>query len=67
MKLLSLRELKSAKGIPHSRSSIYRLVSIGRFPKPVKLGVGPSARIAFLENEVDAFIAAAANERGGTA
>lgn len=63
MKLLSLRELKSAKGIPFAKSTLYTLISAGKFPKPVKLGSHENSRIAFIESEVDAFIAQAANER----
>ena len=41
-------------------ASIMRLVKIDKFPKPVELG---SARIAFVEEEVDAWIEARAAER----
>ncbi|EGW1713824.1 AlpA family transcriptional regulator [Escherichia coli] len=32
---------------------IYRLISLGRFPKPVKIG---SRSVAFIESEVDEWI-----------
>ena len=38
-----------------SRSTIYAWMRDGRFPKPIKLGLRP---IAWLEDAVDAFIAA---------
>ena len=41
-------------------ASIMRLVRIGKFPKPVPLG---SARIAFVEREVDEWIEARMKER----
>lgn len=36
MKFLRLPEVKSAVGM--SRSQIYRLIQMGEFPKPVKIG-----------------------------
>lgn len=37
----------------YSRSGIYKLISQGRFPKPVKIG---TRAIAFIESEVDEWI-----------
>lgn len=37
-----------------SKSSIYRLIALQEFPQPVRLG----RSIAFLESEIDAWIAA---------
>jgi prophage regulatory protein len=37
-----------------SRTEIYRRIELGVFPKPIKLG---PKRIAFVESEVDAWIA----------
>lgn len=36
MKFLRLPEVKTAVGM--SRSQIYRLIQLGQFPKPVKIG-----------------------------
>lgn len=63
MRLLSLRELKTDKGIPLAKSTLYTLITAGKFPKPVKLGSHENSRIAFIESEVDAYIAQCANER----
>lgn len=53
MKLLSLGELKEIKGIPYSRSHIYRLVARGEFPAPIHLSKN---RIGFIEEEIDHWI-----------
>ena len=50
-RLIKLGEVKQETGL--SRSSIYRLVKNGDFPKPVKLGERASA---WLESEVDQWI-----------
>jgi prophage regulatory protein len=46
-RLLSMRETQAIT--KYSRPSIYRLISKGLFPTPVKLG---PAKIAFWENEI---------------
>ena len=53
MRLLTLPELKTSKGVPFSRQHIYRLVDAGQFPRPIKGGV---QRIAFVESEIDQWI-----------
>lgn len=62
-RLIPLKELGPAKGIPYSRAQIYRMIGEGRFPRPVKLG---EHRIAFVEQEVDAWIKAKIAERDAT-
>jgi prophage regulatory protein len=54
-RLLELVELKPVKGISYSKAQLYRLIKAGKFPRPIKLG---EHRIAFVESEIDAFIAA---------
>jgi len=51
-KLLAFSDLK-AQGIPFTRQHIARLIKQGRFPAPIKLGVGTNRWIA---SEVDAWI-----------
>ena len=41
------------RGTGYGRAWIYRLISLGRFPKPVKIG---SRSVAFIESEVDEWI-----------
>ena len=52
-KPLSFAELKTTKGIPFSRQHVYRLVSAGEFPAPIKLGAMTNA---WLEHEIDAWL-----------
>jgi prophage regulatory protein len=55
MKLLSFSELKTVKGIPYSKSQIYRLIRAGKFPAPIRLGPN---RVSFIEEQTDAWIEA---------
>jgi len=52
--LLRFDDLKAVKGITFSRSHLARLEEDGVFPKRVRVGANT---IAWLESEVDAFIA----------
>ncbi|EFF3971032.1 AlpA family transcriptional regulator [Escherichia coli] len=49
--LLRLSDVMRRTG--YGRAWIYRLISLGRFPKPVKIG---SRFVAFIESEVDEWI-----------
>jgi len=51
-RILRMPETKARTGVP--RSSIYRLLAMGEFPRPIKLG---ARSIGFVESEVDAWIA----------
>jgi prophage regulatory protein len=53
MKVLDVDGLQ-AKGIKYSAAHRWRLIKAGKFPKPVKLGLG---RNAWVEEEVDAYLA----------
>jgi prophage regulatory protein len=66
MRMLSLPELRSRKGIPYSREHIRRLVNACLFPKPVKLGQRQNARVAWFEQEVDQWLADRMAERDKT-
>jgi prophage regulatory protein len=52
-RLIRLREVQHRVGL--GRSTIYRWMSEGRFPKPVQLG---GHAVAWVEAEVEAWIAA---------
>jgi predicted DNA-binding transcriptional regulator AlpA len=52
MRLLSLAQVQQ-RGIPYCRDHLRRLVRAGKFPRPVEVGPG---RIAWVEEEVDAYI-----------
>ncbi len=60
MRLLTLPELKTCKGVPYSRQHVYRLVASGQFPRPLRLSEN---RIAFVESEVDEWIEQARTAR----
>jgi prophage regulatory protein len=60
IKLITFDELKPRKGVPYHRNHIRRMVAAGSFPKPVPLS---SKRIAWVETEVDAWLAERASAR----
>lgn len=60
MRLLSLPELKSVKGIPHSRAHIHRLVKAGKFPAPIHIS---DNRIVWTEKSIDELVAERIAER----
>jgi prophage regulatory protein len=60
MKLIAYSDLKEKKGIRYSRVHVARLEKADKFPKHVNLG--PQS-IGWLEEEIDAWIAAKAVER----
>ena len=60
MKLLTFAQLGPEKGIPHCRDHVRKLVKAGKFPAPIQLSEN---KIAWLEAEIDAIIAARTEER----
>ena len=60
MRLLSMPELRTLKGISYSKAHIHRLIGAGKFPRPIKLGEN---RNAWIETEIDAHIEAKIAER----
>lgn len=48
MKLLSANDLRDI-GIDYTRNSLWRLVKLGQFPKPIRIGLG---RNAWIESEI---------------
>jgi prophage regulatory protein len=63
MRVIPFAGLKPEKGIPYSSVWIRKLIADGKFPKPITLG---KQRVAFLESEIDAWIAERAAERDVT-
>jgi prophage regulatory protein len=57
-------ELKPKKGIGYSKTQLWRKEKDGTFPRRVRIG---AQRHAWLENEIDNWIAARAAEREGAA
>jgi prophage regulatory protein len=60
---LIFRQLKPEKGIPYSRQYLSQLEKLGKFPRRFKLGPGTWGQVAWLEEEIDAFLDACAAER----
>jgi prophage regulatory protein len=60
MKLLSMDELRSVKGISFSRPHLFRLIKAGQFPTPLKIGEN---RNAWTEEEIDAWVEKRVTER----
>lgn len=61
-RLLRLREVENMTGM--TRSTIYRKMPLGRFPRPYRLGEGGGVR--WKKTEVDAWIAAMAATGGAS-
>jgi prophage regulatory protein len=59
MKLIAMNALGD-KGIPYSRAHLYRLIRADAFPKPIRLGEN---RIAFVEDEIEAWLEKKVSER----
>jgi prophage regulatory protein len=60
MKLITFNQMKSDKGVPYCRVHLMRKVDAGEFPRPVTLS---GKRIAWIEKEIDAWIADKAERR----
>ncbi len=58
MKMLRLPDVIEKTGL--SRSSIYKYVSLGKFPKPVHLG---ERTIAWIDSEIEDWLSAKINQR----
>jgi prophage regulatory protein len=54
MRLLSKTEVR--KRVLYSPAHIARLEAAGTFPKRVRLGNGPRARVGWLETEIDEWL-----------
>ncbi|BAQ17932.1 helix-turn-helix transcriptional regulator [Methyloceanibacter caenitepidi] len=63
MRVLSIEEL-GQKGIRFSRTHIYRLIRKNEFPRPIRLG---EQRVAFVEDEIDAWLRSKIEERDSPA
>jgi prophage regulatory protein len=64
MRVIVFDRLKSEKGITYSRDHLRRKCDKGEFPKPIPLS---EHRIAWVEAEVDAWLAKRAAQRDGAA
>jgi prophage regulatory protein len=62
MRVIVFERLRPEKGITYSRDHLRRKCGKGQFPKPIPLS---EHRIAWVEAEVDAWLAERAAERDG--
>lgn len=53
MKVLRLRDVTNTSGL--SRSSIYRLMKLGLFPKSIKIGI---TAVGWMESDIEHFLVA---------
>lgn len=60
MRVLSYPDLRDRKGVVWSRAHVYRMIKAGKFPRPLKLGVGTTA---WLEEDIDRWLARRVTER----
>jgi len=60
--LLAFSDL-AGKGIPFTRQHVARLIKCGRFPAPIKLGIGTNRWIA---SEIDGWLSQRKAERDAT-
>ncbi|WP_227369343.1 MULTISPECIES: helix-turn-helix transcriptional regulator [Halomonadaceae] len=58
MKLIRIKDVMDRTGL--ARSTIYKYISEGKFPRPIKLG---ARAVAWVETEIDGWIQASIEER----
>lgn len=67
MRFLRLREVQNR--VPYGRATIYRKIAAGEFPKPYEMATrsdGQRSAVAWLESEVDEWIASRIEARKGS-
>lgn len=62
MKLIRIKDVMKRTGL--ARSTIYKYISLGQFPHPIKLG---TRAVAWVEREVEAWICESIERRDGKA
>lgn len=58
MKLIRIKDVMERTGL--ARSTIYKYISLGQFPQPIKLG---TRAVAWVESEIDTWINDSINRR----
>ncbi len=53
MRILTFDQLKPVKGIPYSRTQLWRRAKDGTFPRPIRLS---AQRTGWVEDEIDAWL-----------
>ncbi|SNY97901.1 AlpA family transcriptional regulator [Halomonas sp. hl-4] len=62
MKLIRIKDVMERTGL--ARSTIYKYISLGQFPQPIKLG---TRAVAWVESEIDVWINDSIKRRDGDA
>lgn len=60
MKLIRIKDVMDRTGL--ARSTVYKYISEGRFPRPIKLG---SRAVAWVESEIESWIQNSIERRDG--
>lgn len=60
MKLIRIKDVMERTGL--ARSTIYKYISLGQFPQPIKLG---TRAVAWVESEIEAWINDGIKRRDG--
>ncbi|ASK21097.1 helix-turn-helix transcriptional regulator [Halomonas sp. N3-2A] len=60
MKLIRIKDVMERTGL--ARSTIYKYISLGQFPQPIKLG---TRAVAWVESEIEAWINDSIKRRDG--
>ena len=60
MKLIRIKDVMERTGL--ARSTVYKYISEGRFPRPIKLG---SRAVAWVESEIESWIQNSIERRDG--
>lgn len=58
-KLIRIKDVMDRTGL--ARSTVYKYISLGQFPQPIKLG---TRAVAWVEREVEAWICESIERRG---
>jgi prophage regulatory protein len=54
LQILRRRDVEAAIGL--GRSQLYAMIQRGEFPKPIKLGNGPTGAVGWLKSEVEGWL-----------
>jgi prophage regulatory protein len=56
LQILRRRDVEAVIGL--RRSQLYAMIQRGEFPKPVKLGTGPTGAVGWVKSEVEEWVRA---------
>lgn len=64
LQILRRKDVEAAIGL--RRSQLYAMIQRGEFPKPVKLGSGPTGAVGWVRSEIDEWLNQRIADRDGT-